>query len=605
MTGKNACNPCGGSGEWSSDASRYSSSGLPTAGSSQPIALCPGTTATTSSNNNNRDVMLWGAGQQNQTATFSSSSSLSTTNATATQYNSTIKNTIGNHNNNNNNSMAWMSSGGSSSSNASFSTAAMSAAHRAIKIPNPSIWLTVHTASFDRNHVVCVSGQSVGPQAIGFSLHEAPPVRLRSVELLPALEFAGAAALKKLSQVSRHYRSLVNHLPPPMFHTSLRLSYPDYCLGEDLLQSPWTVRDREPVTWRVVFDHRNSTERDEYLVQDESNNNNNNNNNNNGGGNSAAAPLSPLSSSAAHTPSAAPPLPSAQAGYATILHYVSDAPGKMAGTLHYGDRRCPLLQFKESWMPFSKTVYLTTMQGRNLASFTLVTQGQFRLTVETLAAAASSAAATAAAALLHTTTNPASTAALSSAPPTNASGKETVVYTMVRRKPWERSPIASAPTHCPHAAGMDEVDEAQSNWSGEGGGSAGARCHVDAAVSRRPVSPWKEGGRVVGMGVGGSKYNMLNSSNNSNNSSMEAARGRQVCYTVWRSHRSSSVAVPGGGEVPTTPGHGADIMGEIRVTPTARAAHASLRTTVAEVALLPGADALLLVAMTLCAARWD
>ncbi|PWV19705.1 hypothetical protein C3747_9g218 [Trypanosoma cruzi] len=194
------------------------------------------------------------------------------------------------------------------------------------KIPNPSLWLPTHVAPLPSGRKLKVSGATrSNSRVIMFSVTEILSVRLRSVELLTALEFAGPVVLKKMSAVNRRYRELVNNLPPTMFFGSSRCLYPDYCLLSDRTSSPWIVHDKEPVRWSFVFDGR-LMNRELFMVSDSTDPQNN------------------------------------------ILYFSGESCGSIETVVFYGDRRTLIAQIKGSWVPFSSTLYFCTSSGRTFAS---------------------------------------------------------------------------------------------------------------------------------------------------------------------------------------------------------------------------------------------
>ncbi|KEG11432.1 putative pumilio-repeat, RNA-binding protein [Trypanosoma grayi] len=205
------------------------------------------------------------------------------------------------------------------------------------KIPNPSLWLPTHVAPLSSGRKLKVSGATRGgSRSIVFSVAEVLPVRLRSVELLTALEFAGPVVIRKLSAVSRRYRELVNNLPPPLLYGAGRRAYPDYCLRSDRVNSPWIVHDKEPVKWNCIFDGR-SINRENFVMVDSTDLQNN------------------------------------------ILWVSGENSGSVEAMVYYGDRRSPMAQIKGSWVPFSNTLYLCTPSGRTFASCFLNQSSQLAL----------------------------------------------------------------------------------------------------------------------------------------------------------------------------------------------------------------------------------
>ncbi|CCW63411.1 unnamed protein product, partial [Phytomonas sp. EM1] len=208
----------------------------------------------------------------------------------------------------------------------------------ALQTPPTTAWVSTHSAKLPDGRLVKASAYLHGNQTICFSLSEIPSVRVKDVELLPALEYAGPLVLKKLSAVSKHYREVVNQLPPPMFFGGERHAYPDYCAMGDGRSSPWVLREERPVKWRILFESR-AAEREEFHII---------------GKNS-------------------PPQ--------AFLYIVTNAQTKVASTVYYGDCRCPLLAIRESRIPFKSTLYFTTPLGRTFASCSGDVQERFSLTL--------------------------------------------------------------------------------------------------------------------------------------------------------------------------------------------------------------------------------
>ncbi|EPY31469.1 hypothetical protein STCU_03440, partial [Strigomonas culicis] len=220
------------------------------------------------------------------------------------------------------------------------------AATRAVRLPAITTWTASHTATTGRGCTIQAGcnlqeSPSTSNRFAFFHVCEMASVRLRPVELLSALDYGGAQVLKKLSATNQRFRNLVNRQPPTLFYDSgSRWSYPDYVLPGDRVLSPWTVHDREPVRWRLYFDARH-LDREEFVFCSEQSN-----------------------------------------GAQPILHVSAEVQSRVACTFSYGDRRRPLLQVKESWVPFSNTLYLQTPMSRTFASLhNDTTQNAFRLTL--------------------------------------------------------------------------------------------------------------------------------------------------------------------------------------------------------------------------------
>lgn len=194
------------------------------------------------------------------------------------------------------------------------------------KILNPSLWFSAHIVPLSSGCKLKALGEIRGnSRTVMFSVTEILSIRLRSVELLTALEFAGPAVLKKMSAVSRRYRELINNFPPQMFCGAGRGSYPDYCLPSDHRSSPWIVHDKERVRWNFLFDGH-LVNRENYLVTDSAD---------------------------------------SQSG---ILFFSGEGGGSLEAAVYHGDKRSCIALIKGSWVPFSNTFYFCTPSGRTFAS---------------------------------------------------------------------------------------------------------------------------------------------------------------------------------------------------------------------------------------------
>ncbi|EAN79062.1 hypothetical protein, conserved [Trypanosoma brucei brucei TREU927] len=205
------------------------------------------------------------------------------------------------------------------------------------KLPNSSVWLPSHTTAPPVNRrLKAWSAVSEGNRSSVFTVAEVLPIGLRAVELLTALEYAGPMVLKKLSAVSQRYRSLVNGLPPPMFHSPGRILYPDYCLRGDRVRSPWTVLDQDTVRWFFL---------NEGIV-----------------GNRERCVLA----DSTHMTSG-------------ILRFTREKGGSMDAKVYYGDGCSLIAQVKGSWIPFSSTLSFISSTGRTFATCYLNHSSQLTL----------------------------------------------------------------------------------------------------------------------------------------------------------------------------------------------------------------------------------
>ncbi|ORC91788.1 putative pumilio-repeat, RNA-binding protein [Trypanosoma theileri] len=194
------------------------------------------------------------------------------------------------------------------------------------KIPNPNQCLAKDVAPLPSGRRLKLSAAvRSGSRTIVFSAAEVLDLRLRSVELLTALEFAGPVVLKKLSIVNKRYRELVNNLPPPMFFGGGRCSFPDYALRSDRTISPWIVHDKEPVNWYCIFDGR-TINRENFVVADSTDPQN------------------------------------------SILWFSAESGASLDAFVYYGDKRSPIAQIKTKWKLFGSTLCFSTPSDRTFAS---------------------------------------------------------------------------------------------------------------------------------------------------------------------------------------------------------------------------------------------
>lgn len=394
----------------------------------------------------------------------------------------------------------------------STSAAGQSLALQALQNPSYSaIHASPLTTSSQHAKVSCYL---YGAQTLFFSLTQTLPVYLRSVELLTALEFAGPIALKKLSAVSRRYRDLVNSLPPPLLYGGSRHVYPDYCIAQDCVSSPWTVRDKEAITWRLVYEGR-VFDKDEFVIVDDS-----------------------------------------DQGSHAIFCVTADVHTRMVSTFYYGDRRCPQLQVKESWMPFSSTRYLVTPLGRTLGMVSQnTTQGQCTLTLNSF-----------------------------------CEKDETPFYTARRRE--------SMPSN---------------NGGGASGGAFSSNSpptrlgiHAPASASEGGVSGQGQG-RSMGLGTpSGSRTTIATgklgdpSGNRGGNTPIQGNTSRIEHYSIWRPQRVSGASTALSSAAHTN--HGADVVAELSVLSPGNQPLMK-GVVLGHAKLLPGADALLVCTMLFCIVR--
>lgn len=461
------------------------------------------------------------------------------------------------------------------------------AANRAVRLPPSASWTATHTATTARGRNIqagCSLQESMtsSNRFVFFYVCEMSSVRLRPVELLAAIDYGGAQVLKKLSATNQRFRSLVNHLPPPLFYDyGSRWSYPDYVLPVDRVLSPWTVHDRDPVRWRLYFDVRHF-DREDFIFYNE------------------------------HPNSTQP-----------ILHISADIQSRVACTVSYGDKRRPLMQVKESWVPFSNTLYLQTPMSRTFASVhNDTTQNTFRLTLGGQGV---------------TNTGSGSGGA-------SANARQEVVYVARKRVDLlHGAPVGAAavPLH------GGSVGTANTNLSAAnlvGGAGGGAKRVVGSVLAKGEVKSGAVAGGVVqgkslykasehATAIQASTSSLVDVANNSltsrvlssnttNGDSMAATGGTPLpsymqhgeTYCIWRPVLASGASVRGAGSSSPTPAPGADgssasstnagqeLVAEVRVMASLPLSNKNM--VVGDLKLYPGADALMVAILTFCILRW-
>jgi hypothetical protein len=476
--------------------------------------------------------------------------------------------------------------------------ASMNAARAAIRMPPSNTWVVAHTASSASQRPVKASSRMLGGQTIAFSLGEVLAVRLRSVELIPALEYVGAVTLKKISSVSRRYRELVNHLPPPMFYGSGRRSYPDYCVGSDRYVSPWIVRDAQPVTWKLIFDGR-MADQEEFSISDEAD------------------------------------------MQKHILCFSADAQTKVTGYVYLGDKRCLQYIIKESWIPFSNTLYLTTPIGRTFASCVAMNnQSQYTLSLTSSTNQGTSSSnsngnntangggARQGDDVLYTArkrVHPAN-GGVARATPVNATtvtaGTEASVAVKKRVSPSSGALASQSHTSVPPTGVVDTSGGCGSGGSATRNGglhhsSPGhvvlATSVVGTAVTGKSASPQPP--TMASGSPAASSIALTSTVNSGGGASSVAVSPTAVAaaaafgtpttpeyFTIWRSQRVSGGALAGGAAPSTTNG-GADIIAEVKVN-SVLYGMVTKGYCAAEITLYPGADAMLVSLLSFLISRW-
>ncbi|KAG5503230.1 hypothetical protein GH5_04295 [Leishmania sp. Ghana 2012 LV757] len=472
----------------------------------------------------------------------------------------------------------------------------MNLARAAIRTPPSGAWVASHTAVSESKRPIKAASRLSGNQGIAFSISEVLAVRLRSVELVPALEYVGAATLKKLSCVNHRYRELVNNLPPPMFYCAGRRSYPDYCVASDRFSSPWIVRDAQPVTWKLVFDGR-LADQEEFSISDEND------------------------------------------LQKHILCFSADAQTKVTGYVYFGDKRCLQYIIKESWIPFSNTLYISTPVGRTFASC-VATSNQTQFTMSLTGCSGGNSSGSGSGGNVR-----------GGAP----KGGDDVLYSARKRV----LPAGDVPTQSARAGatGVAAVAIPTGVVSGDGsgaysrGGPAPVALGVDSdavtgvvegangvggIVARRAMSATtadaasvKTSGSSGGLGVltlpvttgaiakaavyppsrtlypassQPSSEAAYNSTAAAATMAVSMASGKPEYYSIWRSQRVSGGAVVGS-TAPAATNGGADIVAEVKVNPVLYGM-ITKGYCAAEITLYPGADAMLVSLMSFLMTRW-
>ncbi|KAG5502816.1 hypothetical protein JKF63_04584 [Porcisia hertigi] len=465
--------------------------------------------------------------------------------------------------------------------------ARMNAARSAIRVPPSGTWMTSHSATSASRRLIKATSRLNGSQGIAFSLSEVLAVRLRSVELAPALEYVGATTLKKLSAVSHRYRELINNLPPPMFYGPGRRPYPDYCVTSDWFSSPWIVRDAQPVMWKLFFDGR-LADQEEFSISDEGD------------------------------------------SQKRILSFSVDAQTKVTGYVYFGDKRCLLYIIKESWIPFSNTLYLCTPAGRTFASFVATSsQTQFTLSLSSASGGGGNVRGGVAKGgddVLYSAIKRMSRAGdVATAPArsgvTGAAVTATVAGVVIgdgvsgnHSRGSQLTAALDMPASGPAIGCVDGVNHA---------GGSSARCIVSSAA--QPAASMVGGGssglptgQVSTATVGGvakaTTYtpnsalapgfgqSSLETTPNGTAAAVSMTTGNPVYYSIWRSQRVSGGAV-GDGATPATTNSGADIAAEIKVIPVLYGM-VMKGYCAAEITLYTGADAMLVSLMSFLLTRW-
>ncbi|KAG5476952.1 hypothetical protein LSCM1_05285 [Leishmania martiniquensis] len=470
--------------------------------------------------------------------------------------------------------------------------ASMNVARAAIRTPPSGTWVASHTTVSGTKRPMKATARLNGHQGIAFSVSEVLAVRLRSVELVPALEYVGAATLKKLSCVNHRYRELINNLPPPMFYCAGRRSYPDYCVASDRFSSPWIVRDVQPVTWKLVFDGR-LADQEEFSISDESD------------------------------------------MQKHILCFSADAQTKVTGYVYFGDKRCLQYIIKESWIPFSNTLYISTPVGRTFASC-VATNNQTQFTLSLTSSSSGSGgggnvrggAAKGSDDVLYSArkrvlptgdvhTHP----ARAGAPVAAATAIPTGVVNL------GGSGVHSRGGPAPVALGVDShavtgIVEGANSLGGSLAKRAMSAAAADAASAKTSGSFGGLGGLALPVTTGGiakaafsspspilypaagqpSVETVSNGTAAGTATAVAMASGKPEYYSIWRSQRVSGGAVVGS-IAPATTNGGADIVAEVKVNPVLYGMVAK-GYCAAEITLYPGADAMLVSLMSFLMTRW-
>ncbi|CAD2217220.1 hypothetical protein, conserved [Angomonas deanei] len=424
------------------------------------------------------------------------------------------------------------------------------AAQRATRVPPPQTWIPSHTANLASQGVLKASSQLTsmnGANVALYALSQVLAIQLRPVESLLAIQYGGGKVVKKLSMVNHYWRRMTGHLPPPLLADAPRYTYPDYILPGDLQHNPWVVRDQTPVRWRLQFEGR-AFDHEDFSISEEH-----------------------------HTGQ-------------WNLFFNSDSQSRVASTVCHGSRTAAFFTIKESWVPFSNTLYLNTMQGRTFASLHNDTSSNtFRVLIPFVGA---------------------------------ANNKGDVFYIARRSdinvpgngaKITKGSVVTSADTAKRVIQGktMYRSSPGVSNTSLTG--IAESSSTTGANNEKTSSTPTPLNTAIIG------EANNTNSNNNSTALPLPPYMQHCEVYSVWRPNRySGAVVAPAemnqnattnNSNVVLSPkinkqtNHGEVLVAEIRLVPASMTA-STKGMCLSEVTLFPGADALLVSTLAFAILRW-
>lgn len=333
-------------------------------------------------------------------------------------------------------------------------------------------------------------------------------------------------------------------------------SYPDYLLLMDRYSSPWVVRDRNVIHWRVTSEPR-AGDRVEHTVMD-------------------MASIPALTTT--HSLSSTPTLSSSSLHNAppSLLTIVSETQSR-SGSIVYGDhvqRRTVVAQIKEHWSLFlASALHIETPSGILFASVTSTSQGNFDLIF-----------------------------------PGYGTVTDKVQY-MARKQTHMDHPssctengavsndsangIASSSTPNAMTTGTSALASAASNGKASSAGVAGNDSSSTAAV--------RLAGKPVGGVVNPATRPATGVARNQTSSSTAVGKvmgDSETLYSIWRPRRECGASLLNGPPLATN--SGLELMGEIVVF----SSLASSRHTAADMKLYPGADGLLVSILCYAILRW-
>lgn len=332
-------------------------------------------------------------------------------------------------------------------------------------------------------------------------------------------------------------------------------SYPDYLLLMDRDSSPWVVRDRNVIHWRMTSELRVG-DRIELTVVD----------------------MASIPAPTTHSLSLNPTLPSSSSPNAppSLLTFVSETQSRN-GSIVYGDhvqRRTVVAQMKEHWSLFlTSALHIETPSGNLFASVTSTSQGSFDLIFPGYGSLADKVQYTARKQTptghlpSRTANGAASTGSTSgiasSSTPNGMTTGTTAAYSMVGNVRPASAGVGSNDSSSATAARLPGKPVA---------GVLNPATRVATGVVKNPTGIFTAVGKMVG--------------------------DNETLYSIWRPRRECGASLLHGPLLATN--SGLELMAEIVVFSTS----VPSRHTAAEIKLYPGADGLLISILCYAILRW-